>query len=94
MSTVTLLHSGLQDKRTSKALVPEWSELEVEIALRAIVSDAEEFRKFWNKHEIAILDDHSKITGFHNFFQKTRKFGTDPVFLMVKLNFFFLSMKL
>ena len=76
-----LLRSGLQDKRASKATVSECNnKLEVEIAWLAIVPYTEELRKFWNKHEMTTPDHHSKIAGFHNFFQKTRKKGADPVF--------------
>ena len=81
VSVAVILYSGLQGKLTSKETASERNDkLEVEITWPAILPGAEELRKFWSKHEIAISDDHSKIAGFYNFFQKIRKKGADPVF--------------
>ena len=55
--------------------------------------DVEESRKFWNKNEITIPDDHSEIVGFHNFLQKIRKKDVNPIFHLVMLNFLFLLTK-
>ena len=44
------------------------------------MTDIEESHKFWSKKEITSPVSHPKVVGFHSFFKKLRKKGTNPIF--------------